>query len=153
MGGKTTIEGLRYTDILKYAERNGISYRQASRHPYVLTHPGLIPCALGPTTSVKQHIMLFSPNTYAGQVERDIVNQLRNIPTQSSYAQKRVAQVLLQKVADEIYGNNDGYADLTEIYRAREQISREIKEMVENGTISQNELTNNRALRYLSKGF
>jgi len=57
MGGHKTFDGFKLTDIIKLAESIGAEVRDGKRHQKVISYPGTIPCALGPTTGFKKQVI------------------------------------------------------------------------------------------------
>ena len=58
MGSKNrTFDGFNLNDVVSLLESIGAKIKDGNSHRYVAVKPGIFPCALGPTTGFKQHVV------------------------------------------------------------------------------------------------
>lgn len=76
MGRNKTFDGYKLTDIIKLAESIGAEVRDGRKHQKVITYPETMPCALGPTTGFKKHVLPWIHHTFPSYTNNQIYQAL-----------------------------------------------------------------------------
>lgn len=74
--GGRTFDGYKLADIIKLAENLGAKVREGNKHKAVVTYPGSMPCALGPTTGFKRHVLPWIHHNFPTYSNQQIYRQM-----------------------------------------------------------------------------
>lgn len=77
MGGKRTLDNLKFGKVFRAVENFGVEVRRGTKHPYILVYQGMRPCPVAATTDARTMIAPWLAEA-TGMTKQDAYTALRS---------------------------------------------------------------------------